>query len=465
MTALAPGARVAVVGGGVSGLTAARRLRVERPDLLVTVWESSPRLGGKLALAEVAGVTVDVGAESVLNRRPEAVGLIREVGLGDDLVHPATYSASIWTRSAVRPMPPSVMGVPADLDALRQSGILSDEGVDRAAADTERPAPTDDTSVGEVIEARLGAEVVDRLVEPLLGGVYAGHARELSLRATVPQVAALLDQGGSLVEAAAAQSRQRSDVPVFAGIAGGVGRLVAALTQDSAPGPGRLQVETGRPVRELRRTPDGWRLVVGSAADPEQVDVDAVVLATPPSPASRLLTDVAPAAARALARVETASVAVVTLAVPADQMPPTTGSGFLVPPVDQRVVKAATFSFAKWDWVRAAGEARDVALLRASVGRHREEHVLQRSDDEIVAAVRADLADAIGLRARPVDAHVQRWGGSLPQYAVGHLELVASVREAVARVPGLAVCGASYDGVGIAACVALADRAARSLLS
>jgi oxygen-dependent protoporphyrinogen oxidase len=259
-----------------------------------------------------------------------------------------------------------------------------------------------------------------------------------------------------------------SDAPVFAGLPGGMAGLPAALARS-----GRFTLRTGATVRGLRCLPDGadgrFALVVGSTRDAEEVAADDVVLATPAAPTARLLGEVAPAAAGDLDTVEHASMAVVTLAFRAADVPATmTGSsGFLVPPVEGRRIKASTFSFAKWAWVREAGRAaldgEDVVLLRTSLGRHREERALQAPDDELVAASRADLAEAVGLRAGPVDAHVQRWGGGLPQYAVGHLDLVARVRDAVAAVPGLAVCGAAYDGVGIPAVIASAHRAAASL--
>lgn len=194
------GARhVVVVGGGIAGLAAAHRLRVLRPGVAVTLLEASPRLGGSLRVEEVGGVPVDVGAEAVLQRRPEATGLAREVGLGDDLVHPATTTAQLWNRGRLVRMPRTLMGVPTDLPAL--DGVLSAAGVARAALDTVLP-PTElgdeDVSVGRLVEERLGAEVVDRLVEPLLGGVYAGHAREISARAAVPQVVALLGRDRAL---------------------------------------------------------------------------------------------------------------------------------------------------------------------------------------------------------------------------------------------------------------------------
>jgi oxygen-dependent protoporphyrinogen oxidase len=361
-------------------------------------------------------------------------------------------------------MPRTLMGVPTDLKALAESRVISRPGLARAAMDAVLPPSSlqaGDTSIGGLVEERFGKEVVDRLVEPLLGGVYAGHAREISARAAVPQVVALLEQDRSLARAAGrAISGPASDVPVFAGIVGGVGRLPAAVARSAG-----ITVETDATVRDLARRPEGgWTLVVGSTRDPRLVHADAVVLAVPAAPAARLLSDVAPTAALELARIEYASVAVVTLAFRVRDFPEVSGSGFLVPPVDRRSVKAATFSFAKWEWVREAGRG-ELLVMRCSLGRHREEHQLQRSDEELVDLAVHDLADAIGLSVRPVDAHVQRWGGGLPQYAVGHVERVAAIRADVARLPGVAVCGAAYDGVGIPACISSGRKAADQVLA
>ena len=464
----APSPHVVVVGGGIAGVAAAARIRVRAPRLRVTLLEAAPRLGGKLARAEVAGVSVDVGAEAMLNRRPEALALARDAGLGDRLVHPAATSANLWSRGRLRPMPRTLMGVPIDARALAESGVVSTAGLARAALDAVLPATRlgdQDVSVGWLIEERFGKEVVDRLVEPLLGGVYAGHAREISARAAVPQVVALLDEDRSMLKAAARATRTSSDVPVFAGLVGGVGQLPQAV----ADGAG-FAVRTQTTVRDLARRGDGgWHLVVGSTRDAEIVAADAVVLATPARPSARLLSDVAPDAALELARIDYASMAIVTLAFRRRDFPPTAGSGFLVPPVDGHTIKAATYSFAKWDWVadagRGADDGQDLLLLRCSIGRHREESTLQVEDRELVELAVDDLAAAVGLSVRPVEAHVQRWGGALPQYAVGHLDRVARVRGAVGKLPGLAVCGAAYDGLGIPACIASAHRAVDKVLA
>jgi len=448
-------------------MAAAASLRRQAPDIRVTVLEGSQSVGGKLALAEVAGITVDVGAEAMLNRRPEATSLAREIGLAESLVHPETTTAKLWTRGEMAAMPRTLMGVPVDARALAESGVISKAGLARAALDAVLPATRIgecDVSVGWLIEERFGREVVDRLVEPLLGGVYAGHARELSARATVPQVVALLDKDKSMLRAAAAATSATSDVPVFAGLVGGVGRLPQAIAAHSG-----AEVRTRATVRDLaRRAGGGWNLVVGSAHDPEIVQADAVVLATPAAPTARLLSDVAPDAALELAQVEYASMAIITMAFRRRDFPRVTGSGFLVPPVDGRAVKGATYSFAKWGWVadagRGADSAEDMLVMRCSIGRHREEQVLQVEDEHLVQIALEDLSDAVGLSVRPVDWHVQRWGGGLPQYAVGHIDRVRQVRLSVAKAGALAVCGAAYDGLGIPACIASAEAAVTQVL-
>lgn len=449
-----------VVGAGVAGLSAALDLCAAGHDVLVL--EGSPDVGGKLRLARVGGVTVDVGAEAMLARRPEGLALLADLGL--DAVHPTAATSRLWSYGALRRLPRTLMGVPSDLDELAESGVLSPAGLARARQERMTPLQGD-VSVGDLVASRLGEEVVDRLVEPLLGGVYAGRARRISARAAVPQLVAMAERGSLLEQAAALP---RSQAPVFAGLAGGMGTLPGELVARAG-----AQVRTGAVVRRLVGTLGGFELTVGDTRAPETVRATNVVLATPAAATARLLGEVAPAASAALGVVQSASVAVVTLAVATRDVPPQgvsgehllggNASGFLVPPVEGRRIKASTFSFAKWDWVREAGAEAEILLLRTSLGRHGDEASLRASDDELVAASLADLADIVGLAVEPVDAHVQRWGGGLPQYAPGHVDLVARVRAGLPA--GLAACGAAYDGVGIPAVIGSARRAAAQVLS
>jgi len=468
-----PAPVVAIIGGGIAGLAAAYALR--DAGVAVTVLEGSPRLGGKLAVSPVAGIDVDAGAEALLARRPEGVGLLTELGLDGERRPPGTTSAGIWTRGQVRPLPRrQFMGVPAEPAELAATGLLSPEGLARAAADAELPAvPADDAdaSVTERVGGRMGREVVDRLVEPLLGGVYAGRCEDLSFQATLaplaaaaPRYASLGQAVASLLPPPAAAPASAAPPPVFTTLAGGLGTLPPLLAAASG-----AEVRTESTVRELVRTAAGWRLTIGSAHAPQYLDADAVILALPARPASRLLAGTSPAAAAALAEISYASMAVITLAYPDAAFPaPPAGSGFLVPAIDGHAIKAVTYSTVKWPHLRrsATGQPTGLHLVRCSVGRLGDEAILQRDDAELAGLAAADLAVAAGVPASQlVDVRVTRWGGGLPQYSVGHLDRVARIRAGVAAQPGLAVCGAAYDGVGIPACIASARLAARQVLA
>ncbi|MER7399612.1 protoporphyrinogen oxidase [Streptomyces sp. NPDC000151] len=468
-TGHAPG-HVVVIGGGISGLAAAHRAL--DGGARVTVLEASGRLGGKLKAGAVAGVPVDLGAESMLARRPEAVALARAVGLGDRLQPPSTATASLWTRGALRPMPKGhVMGVPGDPAPLAASGVLSEAGLARIEEDAELPRTEvgEDVAVGAYVAERLGREVVDRLIEPLLGGVYAGDAYRISMRAAVPQLFEAARDHRSLTEGVRAiQARTAATVhqtgpaaagPVFMGIDGGIGTLPDAVADAVRAKGGEIHLHTD--VRDVRRTgEEGWEI----HTEGRVLTADAVVLACPAPAAARILRHASPAAAMELDGVEYASMALVTMAFRrADVERQLTGSGFLVPPVDGHKIKAATFASNKWGWIDAADP--DLFVLRTSIGRHGDTADLAREDAELVDLSLRDLGAAVGLAARPVDTTVTRWDGGLPQYPVGHLARVARIHEAVGRLPGLRVCGALYEGVGIPACIASATKAADAVLA
>lgn len=449
--------RLVVVGGGISGLAAAWFAAAEGFD--VTVLEAAPRVGGKLHVRDVGGVAVDVGAEAMLAVRPEGLELLADAGLAGDRLSPLTTAARIRVGGATHPLPTGTMlGIPADVAAARESGALSEGALATLAAEPAQPGLpplVDDVAVGPLVRSRLGDEVVDRLVEPLLGGVYAGRVDELSLQATMPALAQRLAGGGSLVEAAGAVTgapagagtRAPSAAPVFASLRGGLGRLPTALAES-----GRFVVRTSVTVRSIRRTPTGFALGCGAVPAAELIEADAVVVATPAAKAARLLRDLAPAAAGELAAIGSANLAIVSFAFAAVTPPP--GSGLLVGAGERLATKAVTLSSQKWPL-----DSGGLTLLRASVGRFGEPQALQFDDADLIRLVRRELRLLIGVEAEPVDAVVTRWGGGLPQYAVGHVERIARVRASTGVVPGLGVCGAAFDGVGVPACIASARAA------
>ena len=452
--------RLVVVGAGITGLAAAFEWRRRRPEDEIVVLEAGNRIGGKLHRIELAGHWYDTGPEAMLARVPEALALVEALGLGHRLVAPATTQASVVLSDGRHALPAgTVLGVPATADGLE--GLLTAEGVVRVRAEADLPLLRldGDVSVGSLLRERLGDEVVDRLVEPLLGGVYAGRSDELSLRATMPGLAAQLPAAGSVRAAAEAarnagvRSRGDADGPVFATVADGIGSLPEALVAAS-----RADVRLRTPAHGLRRTATGLELSIGPVAAPELLTADAVVVTAPAPKAARLLAQAVPGAVEPLRGIPYASMAVVAMAFP--QQDVDAGSGLLVPPVAGRLVKGVTVSSAKWPHL-----ADGPVLVRSSVGRYRDEEQLQRDDEELTAAVVADVADLLHLaRPEPLETRLVRWGGGLPQYLVGHRDRVAAVRAAVAAVPGLAIAGAAFDGVGVPACIRDAYRAVETLL-
>ena len=457
--------RVAVVGGGIAGLAAAVRIRDLAPaDTEIIVYEQSGALGGKLRTGELGGATVERGAESFLVGAPgggesAAVRFARRLGLGPALVHPVAGRAALAIGGRLEPIPGgTLVGVPGDLTNLGSVARVSPDG-DR---DAGRPLleAGEDISVGALVRRRYGDEVAERLVDPMLGGVYAGRADELSLATTMPALAEAARKEHTLagaVRAAQAAAVRAPGRPIFATVDGGLSRLVA--TAATAAG---ARISLGLPVRELARTAHGWRLLLGPAPAPQTDDVDAVVLAVPAKAAARLLAGVDAGAAGEVGVLTYASVALAGFALPAGTSLPEL-SGFLVPSGEGTLIKAATFFTRKWAHLGSDGGP---VIVRASIGRAGEEERLQRDDRTLAEQALAEVGALIGERLpAPAEFWVQRWGGGLPQYRPGHLDRVAAARGALAEMPGLALAGAAYDGVGIAACVASGERAADDVLT
>ncbi|WP_029088651.1 protoporphyrinogen oxidase [Brevibacterium album] len=470
-----PEARAAVVGGGISGLVTA--LALAEAGAEVTVYEGRERLGGCLSRTELGGHLpggADEGAEASLHRRPETRALMAELGLRP--VHPSTeHGSQILTRKGLRPIPRgTLMGVPGDPAALE--GVLSAAGAARVAAETLTPPHAGDVSCGGFLAERLGDEVVDTLVDPLIGGVYAGRCRSLSLAATVPALLPAARQGTSVLtavrEVLAARTRTQGagipgasggtgEEPVFCSLAGGIAGLVTACAA-------RLE-ELGAELR----TSAAVEAVTVSGEGPATVrtaegveEYDHIVLAVPAWAAGALLAEEAPGTAALLSGIEHASSAVVTAVLEDGPAPGggLTGSGFLVPPAHGTLVKASTFSSNKWPWLAAALPA-GRHVVRMSLGRAGDASWQSRPDSELAAQAVEEWREATGYRGDLLHAEVRRWDRALPQYAPGHADLVAALDASAAAVPGLSLTGSYLDGVGIPACIARARATAARVLA
>ncbi len=474
-------------------MAAAYRLARDQRHSVVLV-EASPRLGGKVASVEVAGVEVDAGPDGFLARGHAAAELCKEIGLS--LCSPRVRSAYVWSRGKLRRLPDGlVFGVPGRLLPLLRSGIVPPSGVVRAALDLVMPATRHprDFSVEDAVTSRLGRKVTECLVEPLIGGVHAAGAHELSMPEVAPHLAAAFSSSRSALLAIRRLPRPtNSEAPVFLSPVGGMHLLadrLASLLAASQTGVSRLEVITGDGVVSLGRDRHGraaatagtgaaeskpssmwtigpssgrsvtsmWTLSLSSG---RSVEADAVVLALPAFEAARLVPDLSPE----LSAIGYTAVCVVTLAYPKGSLPDSLdGSGFLSPRREGNIMTAATWLSAKWQHYSRA----HVDLVRISAGRSGDRRAEQLDDKELVDHLHAELTAAmatIGLSMPPpVEAKVVRWKAALPLYGVGHRARITAIRGHLADLPGLHLAGAYLDGVGVPACVESGFLAARAL--
>ena len=460
MAADAP--HVVVVGAGITGLAAAHALLTTAAPPVVTVLESAPSPGGKLQGGPFAGLPhVDAGADMFLARTPAAVELARAVGLGDELVAPEPVPPYVWSDGTLHRLPPGlVLGAPAALGPLARSGLLSWRGKARAALEPLVPRRDTDDNLGATIRARFGDEVLDRLVGPLVGGINAGDADHLSLRAVTPQLADALADHRSLLLGLRSLPRPSAGEAVFLTPRSGVSALVPRLVRAIEDAGGTVCSDAA--VEALEPRPGGaWAVTV--AGGPAPLAADAVVLTVPAPAAAALLRPVDAEVADVLATIAYASVAMVTLALPEAAMGrPLDGSGYLVPRGEQRTITACSWASSKWAHWRQP----DQVLLRVSAGRAGDEKALELDDPELTSAVLDDLDRHVGLEGQPTEVRITRWWSSMPQYAPGHGDRIDRLEGMVAAAaPGLHLAGASYRGLGVPACIAQGQAAARAALA
>jgi oxygen-dependent protoporphyrinogen oxidase len=446
-------ADVAVVGGGVTGLTVAHRVRRHDPSASVTVLEAGPEPGGMLRSVSVSGVRVPAGPDSFLARKPWAVDLCRDLGLGDELIQPRASGSYLWTQHGLVPYPTgTAFGIPSDLgDAFRWPG-LSRAGRLRALRDliARKRRDDGDESLGALLRRRLGDEATDRAIAPLLAGLYAGDVDALSVRATFPELQGWERVQGSLLRGAqAATRRPKGDAgPMFLRPRDGVERLIEALLDDVD----RATVRTSTPAQKIERAGEtAWRIRTPDGP----VEARAVILTVDAPGAARL---VPPGAASAeLARIPFVSTGVVALVYPegtGSALPE--GLGFVVPR-GAAPMTASTWISNKWPDPSFG----DRAVLRCFVGAAGEEDILDAGDAELIEACARHLAALLPLPDAPEDAAVVRWPRAMPQYLVGHLERADRIRYELP--PGIFVCGRSLDGVGVPDCVRSAGETADAI--
>jgi protoporphyrinogen/coproporphyrinogen III oxidase len=474
---------VVVVGGGIAGLAAAHALLTqgrtgEGPPPRITLLEAEQRLGGQVRSEPIASRLLDVGAESLMTRTPAAIELCRELGLEQELVAPRQSAMFIWARGRLRPLPPGILGgMPQGTWPLLRSGILSPAGVARAALDLLLPASEidEDCSVAELVRPRLGSQVLDRLIDPLLGTIYAADCESLSAQSTAPQILKAAGESRSLIRglriAAGAQRGspaggrrdegagkrgQPSGGPPFVSLPGGLGRIVERLVESLDAAELRRGVRADR----LERSADGRYLL--SVSGGERLLCDGLVLATPAGQTASVLDELcAPAAAR-LRTIDYASTVIVTMRYPGSATPrPLEWAGMMVPRSERRLLGALTAMSAKWPHLAADGEI----WLRCSVTRKSAVAALELEDAEIVGRLAAELREALGLRGEPLQAHVTRWRRSLPLYEPGHSRRVAEIEAHLRRLPALVLAGAAYKGIGVPQCIQQGREAAQRVLS
>ncbi len=454
-----PPAHVVVVGAGITGLACAHRLLTVDPSIKVTVLEASDRIGGVIRTTPFAGFpAVDEAADAFLLRVPSARDLARAVGLGDMLTSPAVAQASVW-RGHLHPLPESLLlGVPTRLSPLARSRLLSVRGRIRAGLEPLLPRTSlDGDCLGAFMRRRLGGEVHEMLIDPLVGSIYAADTDSFSLRG-MPQLSELASEGRSLIISARKRPKPAphgAENPVFAAPIGGMQQLVDTTHREVA----RL----GATVLMNERVTSAERGVSGVVVQTTTGShhCNHLVLAGPARHTGEWLAATAPNAGHLLREWEHASVVMVTLAVPRRSMPRTAvGSGYLVPKPVQRFVTAVSFASQKWEHLNSDS----TALLRVSLGRDGMP-LHHHSDEELLSFTLADLKMHLGVDLNPDSVRVTRWVESFPQYRPGHFDRVSHVEaHLAAELPRTHLAGASYRGIGIPACIQQANDVAMRII-
>lgn len=454
--------RVAVLGGGVAGLAAALRIIEAREErrlpLEVTLFERSPRLGGCVQTVHDSGYAMELGPDSLLADKPAARNLLRRLHLEDDLVamRPEYRGSRIVLRGRLHPIPSEFrFFTPTSLPALLRSGIFSPVGIARAAMEPFVPQrkDTEDETLASFVTRRFGREVLDRLAQPLIGGIYSGDPQRLSMQATLPQFVEMERKHGSLLRAMTARPGANGPAQPLMSLRGGLQTMVDAMLERIGP-----SIQRTSQVNALSRTEQTWTI---GFADGSSAQADAIVCALPAYAAARVLRTVDVDLAEMLERIRYNSIATVNLAYDAADVPPLPATpGFVVPAIERRRITAATISTQKYP----DRSPQDGMLLRAFIGGALQPELVELADAQLGQIAQDEIGDLLGITAQPRFAVTRRWVRLLPEYGVGHVAHVAAIEARAASLGGLALAGSAYHGVGIPDCVATGEAAADVIL-
>ena len=450
--------RVVVVGGGIAGLTAFREIRRQSPDSEAILLEGSPRLGGKILTSDFLGRPVDEGADAFITRVPWAVELSKELGLEAILTRPATSNAYVLVDGELRKLPEGlVLGVPTKLVPLLKSRIVSPLAALRAGFDRFLPDdwPGDDESVGGLIRRRMGDQIADRLVDPLIGSINAGDTDHLDAALAAPQLETAARRNRSLIMGLREQAKNssQSSGPVFLGFENGM----AQLTETLASSVSGSDIRTGVPVTAVEVSGNNLRVIT----DAQSFESDVVIIAAPAHQAAHLVAS-CPTAANRLSSIEHASVALVTMGFKREDVGNSLdGSGVLVPRSEGLLTTAVSWGSSKWPHWADDGHA----IFRVSAGRAGDTRALALDDTDLVEALLTEIAHILDIEGNLIEWRVSRWIDAFPQYAPGHDRLVAAIeRDLRSHMPGVFLTGAGYKGLGIPACIHQGGQAARAAL-
>lgn len=452
--------KVIIIGAGITGLAAAYRLQKTAPKLNVTLLEATSHLGGKIGTEQFDGFTLEWGPDCFLSRKPRGIGLCQELGIDGELVgrNPHHAKTFVLRNGRLHRLPEGLTGlIPTDLEALENSTLLSQSARERLAKEKSIPSKPagSDESVANFISRRLGQEAFENLVEPLMAGIYAGQADELSLAATFPQLRQLELKHGSLLAGLAKRPSEKSGpkYPPFVSFPDGMQTLVTRLAECLEG----VDIRRESAVTHIRKISGGYRLSInGKRLTADKLESQAVIVTTPAFVSGRLLADLDGKLANTLLQIPYASTALVNLAFNETDVPELDGYGYVIPNVEGREVLACTWTSRKWDNRAPEGKV----LIRVYIGRYGQPDVTEYEDDHLLTIAQNELRQTLNITAAPLFHRIIRYPKAMPQYNLGHLERLAAINTRLADHPGLFLAGAAFNGIGIPDCIVSGEEAA-----